>query len=57
MMAVGIIIGLFVGLAIGDGIGGHVAYQEGIEDERRQWYIHAHMHGHDSRKFEKGDEQ
>ena len=54
MIFVGIIIGLFFGLVIGDGIGGHVAYEEGIDDERRQWYIHAHFHGHDPRKFEKG---
>lgn len=55
MLFAGIIIGFFIGLAIGNGIGGHVAYEEGIEDEKSQWYIHAHCHGHDARKFEKGE--
>ena len=57
MIVVGILIGLFIGIAIGDAIGGHVAYKEGIEDERRQWYIHAHCHGYDQGEFMKGDEE
>lgn len=57
MIVVGIIIGICVGLATGDAIGGHVAYKEGIEDERRHWYIHAHCHGYDEGEFKEGGEK
>lgn len=34
----------FVGLSIGSNITGKVAYEEGVTDERRKWYIHAHCY-------------
>jgi len=34
------------GMGIASYISGYVAYQEGIEDERKKWYIHAHYWCH-----------
>lgn len=35
----------FIGCGITSYIVGKVAYEEGVQDERRGWYIHAHCHG------------
>lgn len=57
MILLVLLIGIFLGMPIGNIIGGHVAYREGVEDERRKWYIHAHYHLHDESEFKKGDEK
>jgi len=33
-----------LGASIGSCISGHVAYEEGVTDERRKWYVHAEDH-------------
>lgn len=40
-----VIFSFMFGLGIGSYISGHSAYEEGISDERRKWYIHAHYWG------------
>ena len=56
MLGLGIIIGILIGAAIGSAISGHVAYMDGITDERRKWYIHAHCHFHKEEDFKEGEE-
>jgi hypothetical protein len=51
MLGLGIIIGILIGAAMGSAISGHVAYVEGIQDERRKWYVHAHCHFHKEEDF------
>ncbi len=33
-----------VGMSVGSYISGKVAYEEGVHDERRKWYVHAECH-------------
>lgn len=35
---------LLIGLTVGELIGGHVAYEEGVMDERYRIYMHAKEH-------------
>lgn len=46
-------IAFLVGMALASYISGYVAYEDGIEDERRKWYIHAHCHGHKESEYNK----
>lgn len=56
MLGLGIIIGIWIGVAIGCAMGGHIAYEEGIMDERRKWYIHAERHFYKEEDFKEGEE-
>ena len=51
MLGLGIIIGILIGAAIGSAIGSHVAYADGIYDEKHKWYIHAKAHLHKEEDF------
>lgn len=57
MIVIGIIIGILIGAAIGSAISGHVAYMDGVMDEKRKWYVHAHWHLHDEESFKEGGEE
>ncbi len=54
MLGLGIIIGILIGAAIGSAIGSHVAYADGIYDEKHKWYIHAKGHFHKEEDFMEG---
>lgn len=54
MLILGILIGIWIGVAIGCAMGGHIAYEEGIMDERRKWYIHAERHFYKEEDFMEG---
>lgn len=45
MIALLIPVAFMLGVGIGGYISGHVGYEEGIQDERRKWYIHAQCYG------------
>ena len=57
MIYLGIMIGILIGAAIGSAISGHVAYMDGIQDERRKWYVHARGHLHKEEDFMGGGEE
>lgn len=44
MIVIFILLSILLGLAVIFQVG-HVAYEEGIQDERRKWYIHADCYG------------
>lgn len=54
MLGLGIIIGILIGAAIGSAIGSHVAYADGIYDEKHKRYIHAKAHFHKEEDFMEG---
>jgi hypothetical protein len=51
---VGLICFMF-GVGLGCAISGHVAYEEGVSDERRKWYIHAHCWNWKEEEFDGTD--
>ena len=45
-------IALFIGILFGGALAGYIAYREGVEDAKRNWFIHAKCWHHHKEEFE-----
>lgn len=45
-------IALFIGVLFGGALAGFIAYREGVDDAKRNWFIHAKCWHHHKEEFE-----